>query len=155
MEKSDLDKPWDDSLRTLVRVNPQAFVVWLLETAQFLEELPHKLKTWKLEVDALLRVIVNGVEMLLHIEFQSSNDPTMAERLLRYNVLARSDYGLPVLSCVIYLFRDGDVPKSPLNWTIPTGQEVLQFHFGSIKLGELSPEALLQIGQPAYCLCCP
>jgi len=99
-------------------------------------------------VDSLLHVIFNGKEMLLHIEFQTYNDSAMAERLLRYNILARSEYKLPVLSCVIYLLRDGNVPKSPLSWTVPTGQEVLRFLFQSIELGELLPEELLHMNQP-------
>jgi len=66
-----VDKPWDDSLRKLVRANPQAFVTWLLGEAQFIKELPDKLKTWKLEVDALLHANFDGKERLLHIEFQS------------------------------------------------------------------------------------
>jgi hypothetical protein len=75
-------------------------------------------------------------------------DPTMAERMLRYNVLARSEYGLPVLSCVIYLLRDGSVPVSPLSWMVSTGHKVLDFYFESIELGEFSPEELLQKGEP-------
>src|SRR5579872_2919281 len=106
MDKHD-DKPWDDSLRKLVRANPQAFITWILGEGKFIAGLPEKLKTWKLEVDALLRTYVKGHEMLLHIEFQTCNDLEMAERLLRYNVLLRSEYKLPVVSCVIYLLRDG------------------------------------------------
>src|SRR5579872_6989573 len=49
MEKHD-NKPWDDSLRKLVRANPQAFVSWILGDAEFIDELPEKLKTWNLEV---------------------------------------------------------------------------------------------------------
>jgi len=86
--------------------------------------------------------------MLLHIEFQTCNDSSMAERLLRYNVLARSEYNLPVLSCVIYLLRDGNIPRSPLTWTVPTGQEILLFSFENIELGELPPEEILQMKQP-------
>lgn len=44
MEKSD-HKPWDDSLRKLVRANPQAFVSWILGEAEFLDELPEKLES--------------------------------------------------------------------------------------------------------------
>src|SRR5947209_1406235 len=135
MEKS--GQVWDDSLRSLVRANPEAFIKWLLGDAQYKEERPHKLKSWKLEVDALLHAIVDGEDMLVHIEFQTYNDADMSERLLRYNVLTRSEYKLPVLSFVIYLLSDGKVPQSPLSWTVPGGQEVLQFHFRSIKLAEL------------------
>ncbi len=142
------EKPWDDSLRSLVRASPQAFVSLVLGGAHFNRELPHKLKTWKQEVDSLLDVTFKGQEMLVHLEFQTYNDPTMAERMLRYNVLIRSEYGLPVLSCVIYLLKDGNVPVSPLSWMVPTGHKVLDYYFESIELGELSPEELLQRDEP-------
>ena len=141
------EKPWDDSPRSLVRASPQAFVSLVLGDAHFNRELPHKLKTWKQEVDSLLEVTYMGQEMLVHLEFQTYNDPTMAERMLRYNVLARSEYGLPVLSCVIYLLRDGTIPASPLSWMVPTGQKVLDFYFESIELGEWPPEEVLQKGE--------
>jgi predicted transposase YdaD len=147
MEESD-HKPWDDSLRKLVRANPQAFVTWILGDAQFLAELPQKLKTWNLEVDALLRASVKSQQMLLHIEFQTYNDLEMAERLLRYNVLARSEYKLPVVSCVIYLLKDGKVPSSQLIWDSPLGRDVIHFFFESIELGELAPDDLLAMEQP-------
>lgn len=86
--------------------------------------------------------------MLLHIEFQTYNDLEMAERLLRYNVLARSEYKLPVLSCVIYLLRDGKVPPSQLIWDSPIGRDVIHFFFESIELGELAPGDLLAMEQP-------
>ncbi len=75
------------------------------------------------------------------------NDPDMAERLLRYNVLARSEHKLPVLSCVIYLLRTGETSLSPLSWRLPNGQEVLEFHYQSLELGALTPEELLRTGQ--------
>jgi hypothetical protein len=62
-------------------------------------------------VDALLEVSIDGQRMLLHIEFQTYNDDMMDEWLMRYNVLARMKYGLPVLSCVIYLLKDGGIVR--------------------------------------------
>ena len=154
MEKSD-SKPWDDSLRKLVRANPQAFVTWILGEAEFIGELPEKLKTWNLEVDALLRASVKGQQMLLHIEFQTYNDLEMAERLLRYNVLARSEYKLPVVSCVIYLLRDGKVPASQLIWDSPIGRDVIHFFFESIEVARLAPDELLSLEQIRLLPCCP
>lgn len=148
MDSGGSNKSWDDSLKSLVNDNPQAFILWLLGKGQYKEKLPYKLKMWRLEVDALLKVEVEDEEMLLHIEFQTYHDSTMDERLLRYNVLARSEYGLPVLSYVIYLLKDGIITKSPLSWRIPGGREVLQFHFESIELGDITPEELIEVGQP-------
>ncbi len=135
-------KPWDESLKKLVHTDPQAFVTWLFPGGTFIGERPHELKHWTLEVDALLGVTVSEQGMLLHLEFQTYHDPGMAERLLRYNVLARSEHKLPVLSCVIYLLKDGEALPSPLSWKLPNGQEVLQFHYQSIEL-----EDLLRSGQ--------
>lgn len=139
-------KPWDDSLKKLVQADPQAFVSWFVPDASFTGARPHELKHWTLEVDALLAVQVSEQDMLLHLEFQTYNDPAMAERLLRYNVLARSEHRLPVLSCVIYLLGGGEASPSPLSWIVPTGQEVLQFHYQSIELKALLPEEVLQTG---------
>jgi hypothetical protein len=82
-------------LKKLVLTDPQALVTWLMPDGTFIGERPHELKHWTLEVDALLGVMVSEQEMLLHHEFQTYNDPGMAERLLRYNVLARSEHKLP------------------------------------------------------------
>ncbi len=98
-------------------------------------------------MDALLEVLVDGKKMLLHVEFQTYNDTTMPERLLRYNVAARSKYKLPVLSFVLYLLKDGNIVPSPLRWTVPSGEEVLQFHFHSIEIGDLSEQDIRGIGE--------
>ena len=139
-------KPWDDSLKKLVQADPQAFVSWFVPDASFTGARPHELKHWTLEVDALLGVRVSGQDMLLHLEFQTHNDPAMAERLLRYNVLARSEHRLPVLSCVIYLLGSGEASTSPLSWMLPTEQEVLRFHYQSIELKALLPEEVVRTG---------
>jgi len=130
----------------LVQADPQAFVSWFVPDASFTGARPHELKHWTLEVDALLGVRVSGQDMLLHLEFQTHNDPAMAERLLRYNVLARSEHRLPVLSCVIYLLGSGEASTSPLSWMLPTEQEVLRFHYQSIELKALLPEEVVRTG---------
>jgi predicted transposase YdaD len=139
-------------MRALVRYSPQAFVDLLLPGAYYIKHIPEKLRNWQLEVDALLEAVVDDEDILIHIEFQTYHDPTIAERLLRYNVLAQGEYQKPVQSFVIYLLKDGPVSASPLIWTIPRGQkreEFLRFHYGSIEIGELTPEFFLQMGQPA------
>src|SRR5947209_5100969 len=149
-----IHQPWDDALQSLVRANPEAFIRLALERARFKQQLPRKLKTWKLEVDALVLVTVQeegtGAEedMLVDFEFQTYNDPDMPERLLRYNVLTRSEYKLPVLSCVIHLLGDTTIKSSPLHWSIPTGRTVLDFHYEHLELSQFTPDYLLQLDQP-------
>lgn len=87
--------------------------------------------------------------MLLHIEFQAYHDAIMAERLLRYNVLARLKYKLPILSCAIYLLKNDNAPLSPLIWDVPSGHEILKFDFVNVKLSDLTVENILNVGQSA------
>lgn len=138
-------KPWDDTLKKLIRANPPAFVQWLLPHANYVRELPYVLEHEELEVDALLEVVINHKHMLLHIEFQTYNEKSMRERLLRYNVLARMKYDLPVLSCVIYLLNDGEIETTLLIWDVPSGHEVLIFRFVNVELSKLTVGELLQL----------
>jgi predicted transposase YdaD len=137
---------WDDSLKIFISENPQDFASWLLGEGQVKVKLLTEFKTRTIEADALLEVTLNGEDMLLHIEFQSTNDPTIGERLLGYNFEAKREHKLPVHSCVIYLKNDGTVPESPLRWNLPNGREVLQFHYESVELGKLATETLRRTG---------
>ena len=139
-------KSWDSTLKRLIHVNPPAFVQWLIPNAVFLGEQPSELESLKREVDVLLEVMIDRQRMLLHIEFQTYNDTTMAERLLLYNVLARNVHKLPVFSCVIYLLKDGPVQQSPLRIAFPDGTTIHEFHFESIEIGQLAPDNILNTG---------
>ncbi len=136
-------KPWDDTFKKLIRIQPEAFVQWLSPKAHFLQELPHTLEQEDLHVDGLLQVEIVGQPMLLHIELQTYPDTQMAERILRYNVLAHMKYDLPVLSYVIYLLESKTLPSSLLIWRFPDEQEQLRFSFDSIHLAQFSVEDLL------------
>jgi hypothetical protein len=137
-------KPWDDTMKRLIRAYPQHFVSWVLKGAIFKAALSIELKNWTRETDFLLDVIQNERPMLVHMEFQSREDEDMAQRLLEYNVLATREHGRPVLSCLIYLRKDSKITESPLVWELPTGQKVLYFHFNVIKLWEITAEELIQ-----------
>ena len=76
---------WDDSLKMFISENPQDFASWLFEGAQVRGKLLTEFKTRTIDADALLEVMLNGEDMLLQIEFQSTNDPTIGARLLEYN----------------------------------------------------------------------
>jgi predicted transposase YdaD len=145
-------KIWDDSMRKLVRINPQSFLDLILPGAYYTRFLPEKLKNWQLEVDALLEAQFNDQDVLIHIEFQTYHDSSMGERLLRYNVLARGEYKKPVFSCVIHLLDDKLEQMSPLRWSLPgfpDDQEILRFHYGVIEISTLSYDDLLSTNRPA------
>jgi hypothetical protein len=139
-----MPKPWDDTMKRLIRLNPQDFVSWLLYGAQYKGSVSIELKNWTRETDFLLDVVLEEQEILLHLEFQSTDDENMGQRLLEYNVLAVREHKRPVLSCVIYLRKDSNIAESPLVWRLPNGQEVLRFHFVVNKLWEIPSEEMLQ-----------
>ncbi len=136
--------PWDTSLKVLLSEKPQDFASWILKGAIVKEKLLTEFTGRKVNADALLNVMYEGEEVLLHIEFQSGNDADMAERLLEYNFRARREHKRDVYSCVIYLRQDGNVPTSPLIWTFTKDKEILRFHFQNIELAKLSADDLRQ-----------
>src|SRR6266581_9645821 len=144
---SGMPKPYDDAMKKLVGGNPQDLVSWVIPGAQFGKQLPFELSVENIYADGLLQVSLDGKEFLAHIEFQSSYDGHIGERLLEYNVLASRQYHyIPVYSCVIYLKNHSSVPHSPFLRELPNGEEVVRFHYRSIELGKLVAGELLQTG---------
>ncbi len=137
-------EPWDNSLKTFINENPQDFVSWLLEDAQFKKKLQTEFKTRTIRADGLLEAVQHGKDMLLQIEFQSTNDPTIGERLLEYSFEAKRTHNLPVDSCVIYLRDVGEVPQSPLRWPLPDDRQVSRFDYQIIELAKVPTEELRQ-----------
>jgi len=98
--------------------------------------------------DILFEVMLNGIQVLLHVEFQRSSDSQMAERLWEYNLKATRQYRCPVWSIVLYLKKDGEVAESPLTRDFPTGRVVHRFDFEVTKLWEILTIELAQKGLP-------
>lgn len=137
-------KPWDDAAKRLIHANPQQFLHWVLKDAIYKELLCLELKNQTREADVLIAATWHGQDVLIHIEFQSTADDFMEQRMLEYSVLARIEYKRPVYSYVIYLRSVHKIARSPLIWTFPTGDEVLRYCFCVINMWEIPAEELLQ-----------
>jgi len=136
---------WDNLMKRLVGANPEHFINWLIGKATFVAMLDNELKSQHLFADALIHIIRNGKAGLLHIEFQTSSDPEMEERLLDYNVFASHQYDhRPASTYVIYLRKGVEVAESPYIRRSIDGEEVHRFYFRVIKLWELPSEEFLQ-----------
>ena len=139
--------PFDNATKRLLREKPQHFVSWLVPEGIFKTNLSVELKSRNIYADGLFAITVNELPALLHTEFQTGKDGLMGERLLEYSVLASSENNwLPVYTYVIYLRRDGDVPKSPLIRKLPSGEEVYRFYYQVIEVAKISAKQLLQRG---------
>jgi len=139
---------WDTSTKRLVGENPEHFIKWLLPGAEFKEKAqskPLNLNTREREVDALYEILLYGALCLVHIEFQSYFDGSMAQRMWEYNTLATFSYNRPTCSFVIYL-KKCVVPESLYEWTFPNGEVIHHFHFKVIKLWEIPAMMLKQTG---------
>ena len=63
-------KPWDDSMKWLVRQNPQALVSFLWPGALFDGDVDRELQTPSVVAHTLYRVVWQKEQVVLHVEFQ-------------------------------------------------------------------------------------
>ena len=149
---------WDKSLKSLVASGARAFVEWILrelnmETkgVEVIALLETEFQGYNVDADALLLIrLADGEEVLVHIEFQSTADNEMPDRLLEYCHRARQKHGpKPIISCVIWLRDVGTAPEPPYCWSLKNGRKLLAFDYLSIKLHEEEAETLIGLKQPA------
>ena len=139
--------PWDSAGKRLLREMPQHVVTWLMREATFVRTLPTELKSRNIFADGVYEITVDEQPALMHIEFQSRQHKIMPERLLEYNVLASSENDWwPVYTFVIYLRKDGEVPRSPLIRKLRRGEEYQRFYYTVIEMANISARQLLQMG---------
>lgn len=136
--------PWDDTLKRTFSSHPQDFVKWLLPGAKYQGSVSIELKTLtrSLFTDILYKVVLDGQEVLVHIEFQRYPEKDMDRRVWQYNVLATLEHNLPVFSFVIYLAPKGEIPEPCIEWKHPRGT-IHFFQYWHIKLWEMSYRELL------------
>jgi predicted transposase YdaD len=95
-------------------------------------------------VDKVFKIVYDGKERILHIEFETGYDDQLKPRLLVYNANFYRDYKLPVMTIVISPFQV-TMAVPPLD--IP---DVLTFHFRTLPLFEKDAEDIVR--QHVTCL---
>jgi len=139
----------------ILKENLQSLILPLLHKTlglhlHLIENLPESLTyTIGREADAVMKVKdEKGNDTILHVEFQSTNDPHMLARMLQYYALLYKTYLLPVIQCVIYLGEEDMEMDNILN-NYPTGS-VFIYHLIDIKkigytrfLSSSSPEEVI------------
>lgn len=145
-----MPKLYDDALKKLLRANTQDFVSLARKGLQVERLLSTELDAENIYADGLAKCRQeDGQAMLAHFEFQRKKDIHIGERLLEYAIRASRLNGyLPVLSCVIYLKKDGIVPISPFISKLPNDEEIIRFRYKSICLWEMTVEELLAMKLP-------
>jgi predicted transposase YdaD len=99
------------------------------------------------QVDCVIRLEKDGHTYLRHVEIQARTDPDIAERCFRYNTQLLLQYGLPVLTTVVYLFP---VPEpADLTYRVVIGDtEINRWTFHTVHLWELDARAALESRAP-------
>src|SRR5262249_47503281 len=89
-------------------------------------------------VDKVFKIVYDGQERILHIEFETGYDNQLKSRLLVYNASFYLDYCVPVMTIVIYPFQ---VTKAVSPLHIP---DILTFHFQTLPLFEQDAEEIVR-----------
>ena len=86
--------------------------------------------TIKRETDFLKRVIdQDGKEWILHLEFQTTNDPKMIYRMAEYRAILQRKYEIPVRQVVIYLGSE----KPKMRTQLSEEEQITGFELKDIK----------------------
>lgn len=137
---------WDLYAKDLLKERPQDFAALILPGSRYIKRHESQYQMREIRLDRLIEVEYKGRRLLINVEIQASRDRKMGVRLLRYSMEAMEEYGLPVLSCVIYLQKGGKRSKPPLCVDLLPGVwRLLWFDYISIELAEQTTEDLRQI----------
>ena len=133
---------YDSTLKEWVLQQPQAVIAVLLPGAIYQETVNVEVVRPTVRADKVFKVLYEGAESILHIEFESGANITMAARLLVYNALLYLEHNVPVISIVVYPFRT-KIATSPLR-IVTKRNEILTFHFQILPLFTLEAEQFIQ-----------
>jgi predicted transposase YdaD len=85
---------------------------------------------------------------LLHLEVQSSRDPTLLRRLPLYSALLDNRHGLPVWTVLVLLRRDADMPTltGRIERRFGAEEPYATFRYHAVRVWSLAPGPLLTAG---------
>ena len=136
--------PWDTLMKLLMRKEAQALASLALPGVVVGEALDKELKVKNIEADFFFEAYLNGLAIILHLEFQRHPDPGMDRRMWEYNATMDIHTGKPVYSIVVYLVKEENLVGSPYVREIPGTGAGHHFTFQVINLWEIAPEVLKQ-----------
>jgi len=131
-------QPFDTTLKTWIKEQAREILPVLLPGAMLLEPIDVERIKPTMRVDRVFRVLYQGQEYILHIEFETGTDRNMRARLAVYNTLLYYEYDSPVISIIVYPFTT-TIAESPLR-VMKGEEELLTFHFLTLALFELDAQ---------------
>lgn len=104
-------------------------------------------KVEKRASDMVLKCEMDGKDIAVHIEFQSTNDPKMPYRMLRYCIEIMEKHDLPVYQLVLYMGKEKINMRDTLNYFFDVNN-MLNFKYKTVDIGELKFSDI--VGNEAY-----
>jgi hypothetical protein len=104
-EEQELAQPYDTTFKDWIRQQPANILPVLLPGATYEDTLDVEVVRPTMRTDKVFKMIYNGKECILDVEFESGKDPRLLSRLLVYNSILYHDYQIPVMTLVVYPFR--------------------------------------------------
>jgi hypothetical protein len=140
---NELSQVYDSSLKNWIIEQVPAILPLLLPGALYEEALNVEIIRPPMRVDKVFKILYDGREQILHLEFEAGYDRQLKSRLLVYNASFYRDYHLPVITLVIYPFSV-TMAISPLHI-----ENILTFHFKTLPLFEQNAEDFVRQHQTA------
>ncbi len=142
---------FDTASKKQVETNPQDFVnlcfQFGLENITDPEIVTPEQPTVEMhQADILIKAVLNGSEVMVHFEFQTTDsyDPEMPLRMAGYTIRAIEVYGLPVYSNVIYLRPDAG-RNDPGKFEQNLQRHNISIEYQVFRLIEMDGQAILDL----------
>src|SRR5260370_13702047 len=140
--KSQKAQRFDTSFKAWIRAHPRDILPQLLPGVTYVDTLDVEIVRSTMRADKVFKVIYNGEDAILEIEFESGTDSDLPSRLLIYNAVLYQEHKLPVITIVVYPFRV-TIAKSPLQVSLGDSS-ILTFHFQVLPLFQLDAEQFVR-----------
>ena len=141
-QKSQKAQRFDISFKAWIRAHPRDILPQLLPGVTYVDTLDVEIIRSTMRADKVFKVIYNGEDAILEIEFESGTDSDLPSRLLTYNAVLYQEHKLPVITIVVYPFRV-TIAKSPLQVSLGDSS-ILTFHFQVLPLFQLGAEQFVR-----------
>ncbi len=150
---------FDIVAKDVIDTFPEDMLGFLMEgwDIEFVEHLDSELTTVETrQMDSLIKVLLDGEEVLVHCEFQTtdSTHADMVQRTVDYLGRCYGRYGLPIFSHVIYL-RPNAGKNDPGGYVQDVTGHRLIVEYKVIRLIEVDGQSVLEAQQPGLLPFCP
>jgi flagellar biosynthesis/type III secretory pathway protein FliH len=134
----EIPQVYDSTFKHWVSQQASAILPLLLPGAVYEATLDVELIQPTRRVDKIFKILYDGEEQILHLEFETQYDNHLKSRLLIYNAGFYHKYHLPVITIVVYPFQT-TMAEPPL-----CIREILTFHFQTLPLFHLDAQEIVR-----------